>query len=101
MGTLTAIAPVILVGGIAVFVIYRLKRKYNQGNFGKKESKGAQHVLDSLIPIGMLFGCAIGVISSLLFPISLLSTISLGAGISYLFGYFTYEIYSKKETIVQ
>ncbi|NEU32607.1 hypothetical protein GN156_17945 [bacterium LRH843] len=53
--------------------------------------------LDSSIPLGMLFGCAIGVILSMFFPISLLSTLSLGAGIGLLFGYFVYENYSKKE----
>jgi len=29
------------------------------------------------------------------FPISLVFTVSLGAGIGYLFGFFAYEIYSK------
>jgi hypothetical protein len=96
MGFVMAIAPVVIVGGIVVFVIERLKHKYNQGNLGKKKSKGAQDLLDSLIPMGMLFGCAIGVIWGMFFQISLLSTVSLGAGIGYLFGYFAYEIYSKK-----
>lgn len=96
MGIVMAIAPVVLVGVIAVFVIGRLKHKYNQGNLGKKKSKGAQDLLDSLIPMGMLLGCAIGVILGTVFPLSLLYTISLGAGIGYLFGYFAYEIYSKK-----
>ncbi|MGE8206005.1 hypothetical protein ACQKP0_15770 [Heyndrickxia sp. NPDC080065] len=100
MGFVMAIAPVLIVGGIVVFVIERLKHKYNQGNLGKKKSKSAQDLLDSLIPMGMLFGCAIGVISGMFFPISLLSTVSLGSGIGYLFGYFAYEIYSKKENII-
>ncbi|MBS4189778.1 hypothetical protein KHA94_06090 [Bacillus sp. FJAT-49705] len=100
MGFVMAIAPVVIVGGIVVFVIERLKHKYNQGNLGKKKSKGAQDLLDSLIPIGMLFGCAIGVILGMFFPLPLLSTVSLGTGIGYLFGYFAYEIYSKKETII-
>ncbi|UJL46492.1 hypothetical protein KFZ58_00450 [Virgibacillus sp. NKC19-16] len=95
-----AIAPLVIVGGITVFVIGRLKHKYNQGNLGKKKSKGAQDLLDSLIPIGMIFGGAIGVILGMFSPISLLSTVSLGAGIGYLFGYFAYEIYSMKETTI-
>ena len=83
--------------GIVVFVIKRLEHKHNQGTLVKKKTKGAQNLLDSLIPLGMLFGCAVGVILSMFFPISLLSTLSLGAGIGLLFGYFAYEIYSKKE----
>ncbi|MFJ8064649.1 hypothetical protein ACIQYS_08465 [Psychrobacillus sp. NPDC096426] len=96
MEFIMAIAPVVLVGGIVLFVIKRLKHKYNQGNQSKKKSKGVQDLLDSLIPMGMLFGCVIGVIWGMLFQIPLLATVSLGAGIGYLFGYFAYEIYSKK-----
>ncbi len=92
-GIVYAITPVVIVGGIVLFVIGRLKHKYNQGNLGKKKSKNAQMFLDSLIPMGMIFGCAIGVILSIFFPISILYTVSLGAGIGYLFGYFAYEIY--------
>ena len=94
MWLITAIAPVVIVGGIVVFVIKRMKHKYKQGKLGKKKSKGAQNLLDSLIPMGMLFGCAIGLIFGIFFPISLLFTLSLGAGIGYLFGFFAYEIYS-------
>ncbi|WP_226035190.1 hypothetical protein [Aquibacillus saliphilus] len=97
MGFVMAIAPVVIVGVIVVFVIERLKHKYNHGKLGKKKSKSAQDLLDSLIPFGMLFGCAIGVILGIFSPISLLYTVSLGAGFGYLFGYFAYEIYSNKE----
>ncbi|WHY88647.1 hypothetical protein QNH39_12775 [Neobacillus novalis] len=96
MGLIMAIAPVVIVGGIVVYVIERLKHKYNQGNLGKKKSKGAQDLLNSLIPMGMLFGCAIGVIFGMFFSISLVFTVSLGAGIGYLFGFFAYEIYCNK-----
>jgi len=98
MGLVMAIVPVVIVGGIVVYVIERLKHKYNQGNLGKKKSKGAQNLLDSLIPMGMLFGCAIGIIFGMFFSISLVLTVSLGAGIGYLFGFFAYEIYSRKGT---
>ena len=97
MGILTAVAPVAIVGGISVFVVYRLKHKYKQGTLGKKKNKRVQHLLDSLIPIGMLLGCMISTISSIFLSLSLLSTLSLGAGFGLLFGYFSYEIYSKKE----
>ncbi|MFF2449148.1 hypothetical protein ACFVSW_18970 [Neobacillus sp. NPDC058068] len=99
MGLVMGIAPVVIVGGIVVYVIERLKHKYNQGNLGKKKSKGAQDLLDSLIPMGMLFGGVIGAIFGMFFPISLVFTVSLGAGIGYLFGFFAYEIYSKKGNI--
>ena len=90
------VLPLVIVGAIAVFVIKRLEHKHKQGKLGKKKTKGAQVLLDSLIPLGMLFGCAIGIIWGMFFSISLLSSVSLGAGIGYLFGYFAYEIYSKK-----
>ncbi|WP_144512196.1 hypothetical protein [Bacillus sp. FJAT-22090] len=97
MGFVLAIAPVVIAGGIAVFVIQRLKHTYSQGNLGKKKSKGMQKLWDSLIPLGMLFGCTIGVLWSLFFQSPLLTTITLGASIGYLFGFFAYEIYLKKE----
>ncbi|MGE7887552.1 hypothetical protein ACQKN7_09160 [Bacillus cereus] len=95
MWLLTVIAPVVIVGGIVVYVIGRLKHKYNNGNLGKKKSKNAQVLLDSFIPMGMLLGCLIGIIIGIFSPDSLLLSVSLGAGIGYLFGFFAYEIYSK------
>lgn len=98
MGFVLAIAPIVLAGGIAVFVIERLKRKYDKGNLGKEKSKGTQELLNSLIPIGMLFGCTIGIILSMLFQIPLLPTISLGASIGYLLGYLAFEFFYKQES---
>ena len=91
------ILPLVIVCGIAVFVVLRMKDKYKKGTLGKKKSKSAQHLLDSLIPLGMVMGCAVAVPISIFFPISLLSTLGWGPGIGLLFGYFAYEIYSKKE----
>ncbi|MED2792990.1 hypothetical protein P4256_14745 [Bacillus wiedmannii] len=95
MWLITAIAPVVIVGGIVVFVIKRLEHKYKNGKLGKKKSQKAQLLLDSLIPMGMLVGCIIGLIFDMFFPDFSLLSISLGSGIGYLFGYFAYEIYSK------
>lgn len=53
MWLITAIAPVVIVGGIVVFVIKRLEHKYKNGKLGKKKSQKAQLLLDSFIPIGM------------------------------------------------
>ena len=92
--------PLAIVGGIAVFVIKRMERKYKKGSLGKKKSKGAQNLLDSLIPLGMLIGCVVGILLSIFSPISLLSAIGLGAGIGLFFGYFAYEIYSKREYMI-
>ncbi|MCU4989050.1 hypothetical protein OCF10_08860 [Bacillus cereus] len=95
MWLLTAIAPVLIAGGIVVYVIGRLKHKYNNGTLGKKKSKKAQVLLDSFIPMGMLVGCLIGIIVDIFSPNYSLFTVGLGAGIGYLFGFFAYEFYSK------
>ncbi|MDA2238505.1 hypothetical protein PDN14_08455 [Bacillus cereus group sp. Bc222] len=95
MWLLTAIAPVVIIGGIVLYVIGRLKYKYDNGTLGKKKSNEAQILLDSLIPIGMFIGCMIGLIFGMFFPDFSLLSVSLGTGIGYLFGYFAYKIYSK------
>lgn len=92
--------PIVIMGGIAVFVVLRMKHKYKKGTLGKKKSKGAQNLLDSLIPFGMIIGCAVAVLLSLFSPISLLSTIAWGPGLGLLFGYFAYEVYSKKKKVL-
>ena len=91
------VLPVVIVGGIGLFVILRMKHKYKKGTLGKKKSEGAQVLLDSLIPFGMMIGLAVAILLSIISPIPLLSTIAWGPGIGMLFGYFAYEIYSKKE----
>ena len=89
--------PVVIVGWIAVFVILRMKHKYKKGTLGKKKSEGAQILLNSLIPFGMMIGFAVAVLLSMFSPISLLSASTWGPVIGMLFGYFAYEFYSKKE----
>ena len=91
------VLPVAIVGGIGVFVILRMKHKYKKGTLGKKKSKSAQNLLDSLIPFGMMIGLALSVLLSIFTPFYFLSAIAWGPGIGMLFGYFAYEIYSKKE----
>lgn len=91
------ILPIVIVGGIVLFVIGRLKRNYNQGEMSEKKPTGTKHLLDMAIPLGMLFGCAIGVILGIFFPTSALYTVSLGAGIGYLAGYFAYNMYTRKQ----
>lgn len=92
----SVLLPFLLVSGIAVFVVFRMKQKHEKGTLGKKKSKDAQNLLDSLIPLGMIIGCVAAILLSLFFSIPLLSTISLGAGIGLLFGYFAYELYSQE-----
>lgn len=87
--------PVIIVSGTAVFVVFRMKHKYKKGTLGKKQSKSAQTLLDSLIPLGMMTGCAVAMLLSMFFPITLLSAVGWGPGIGLLLGYVAYEIYSK------
>ncbi|UOQ50410.1 hypothetical protein MUN88_10315 [Gracilibacillus caseinilyticus] len=91
--------PFVIDAVIVLFVLYRLRHKYNQGELGKKKTKRAQVIVDSLIPMGMLAGCAIGVLAGIYLPYSLLLTISLGTGIGYLSGYFAYEMYSHQENM--
>jgi hypothetical protein len=62
-----------------------------------KKSKDAKDLKD-LIPLGMLFGSALGHFFGMFFkPNYVVFTISLGAGIGYLFGVIAYGIYSKKK----
>ena len=59
--------PLLIVSGIALFVIIKMKRKYKQRALGKKKTKNAQILLDSLIPFGMIIGCLIGIIVNAFF----------------------------------
>ena len=89
------VLPVIIAGAIALFVINQLKGKQKRGTLGKKETAQAQTLLDSLIPLGMIFGSAFGVLAGMIFPIALPTAIALGASFGLLGGYFAYEGYSK------
>ncbi|WP_053217053.1 hypothetical protein [Virgibacillus senegalensis] len=89
MGIMKILAPIVIVGAIGLFVVLRLKHKYNNGTLGKKKTKSAQTLLDSLIPLGMILGCLISVIFNM--------NVGLGAGVGFFLGYLAYEIYSKKE----
>ncbi|WP_284141162.1 hypothetical protein [Virgibacillus sp. LDC-1] len=61
-----------------------------------KNSKG--NIKSLFIPMGMLFGCNIGIILSMFFkPDFLVYFISLGAGLGLLFGVTALAISSKKE----
>ncbi|PIC80610.1 hypothetical protein CSV75_02120 [Sporosarcina sp. P18a] len=91
------VLPIIIAGLIVVFVIKRLDQKTKQGALPKKKSKGAQTLLDSLIPLGMLVGCILGLLISTISPISLGFAFSLGASFGLLGGYFAYERYGKRE----
>nr|WP_156906582.1 hypothetical protein [Alteribacter aurantiacus] len=97
MDIMSALFPLIFVSCIVVFVILRMNHKYKKGTLGKKESKGAQQLLDSSIPLGMLIGCMVAIVLSFFIPLTLLDSISYGIGIGFLLGYVAYEIYSKKE----
>lgn len=91
------VLPILIVGAIALFVILSLKFKQKRGTLGKKNTTEAQTWLDSMIPLGMVFGSAGGMLFSLFLPISMATAIALGSGIGLLGGYFAYDYYSKKE----
>ena len=98
MEVLKAILPLLVVGAIVVYVMTNLKRKHDKGKLGKKKTTGEQVLLDSLIPLGMIFGSAIGVLIGLFFSFSMLNSTVIGAGVGYLLGYIAYDSWSKKGT---
>lgn len=91
------VLPILIVGGMVIFVVMKMKQKYQTGTLGKKKSKKNQSLLDSLIPHGMITGCIMAIVTSAISSISLLSAFSMGPGLGLLFGYVAYEVYSKKE----
>lgn len=91
------VLPILIVGAIALFVIQSLKAKQKRGTLGKKKTTEAQTWLDSMIPLGMVFGSAGGVVFSLFFPVSMGLAIALGGALGLLGGYFAYSHYSKTE----
>ncbi|WP_369824346.1 hypothetical protein [Sporosarcina sp. P3] len=97
MEVLGIVLPIIIAGLIVVFVIKRLDQKTKQGALPKKKSTSAQTLLDSLIPLGMLMGCILGLFISMISSISLGFAFSLGASFGLLGGYFAYERYGNKE----
>lgn len=61
-----------------------------------EKSRNTKDFIDSLIPLGMIFGSAIGTILGMFFkPSFLIFTVS-GAGIGYLIGIILYAVYSEK-----
>ena len=78
MWFISALAPIVIVGGIVVFVMKRMERQYKEETLGKKKLKEAQNLLDIFIPIGMLVGCVIGLIFGMFSPDFSLLSISLG-----------------------
>ncbi|GIP38561.1 hypothetical protein J31TS4_18410 [Paenibacillus sp. J31TS4] len=63
-----------------------------------KKSRNAKDFIDSLIPLGMMMGCAAGVLIGIfLEPGFLVFTISIGAGVGCLSGTVAYGICSKQE----
>ncbi|WP_217587166.1 hypothetical protein [Lentibacillus saliphilus] len=96
---LPIVLPIIVVGGIALFIILRMKHKYEKGTLGKKKTKSAQNFLDSLIPLGMMIGLAVATLLSIFTSFSLLAATAWGPGIGMLVGYIAYEVYSKKEEV--
>ena len=87
--------PLIIVAGIAIFVVFRMVDKSKKGTLDKKQSKEAQNILDSLIPLGMLAGFTLALFLSMITEISMLTAAALGPGIGLLLGYVAYEIYSR------
>lgn len=93
--TVKILLPLIIVAGIAIFVVFRMVDKAKKGTLGRKQSKKDQDILDSLIPFGMIAGLAFALLLSMFTLISMMSAAALGPGLGLLAGYIAYEIYSR------
>lgn len=61
------------------------------------EKSNAKDFIDSLIALGIISGCAIGIIIGMFFkPSSLVFTVSFGTGIGYIIGVIAYGVFSKE-----
>ena len=79
---------ILLAGVISMFIILRLKSKFKgktSDDITKEQIVGAYF---------MPFGMILGAIYSLFSSVPLITT--LGPSIGFLFGYFAYEVYSRK-----
>ena len=88
MEMLKIVWPLLLTGVISLFIILRLKRKF-KGKTSEDITK-EQIVGGYFMPIGLVLGTVYSLFSS----IPLIN--SLGPSIGFLFGYFAYEVYSRK-----
>ena len=62
------------------------------------EKSNTKEFKNSFIPLGMIFGCAIGIIVGIYFkPSSLPYTVGIGSAIGYFIGVIAYGICSKME----
>ena len=94
MEMLEIVWPILLTGVISLFIILRLKRKFKgrtSNDVTREEIVGAY-----FMPFGMILGLIVSTIYSIFSSDSLLTNISMGPGIGFLFGYFAYEVYSRK-----
>ena len=88
MEMLKIVWPLLLTGVISVFIILRLKSKFKgrtSDDITKEEIVGAY-----FMPIGLVLGTMYSLFSS----VPLIT--SLGPSFGFLFGYFAYEVYSRK-----
>ena len=94
MEMLKIVWPLLLTGAISLFIILRLKRKFKgrtSNDVTREEIVGAY-----FMPFGMILGGIVSTIYSMFSSDSLLTNVSMGPGIGFLFGYFAYEVYSRK-----
>ena len=88
MEMLKIVWPILLAGVISLFIILRLKSKFKgktSDDITREQIVGAYF---------MPFGLILGTIYSMFSSVPLLT--SIGPGIGFLFGYFAYEVYSRK-----
>ena len=88
MEMLEIVWPLVLTAAIVIFIILRLKSKFKgktSDDITREEIVGGY-----FMPIGLVLGTVYSLFSS----IPLIN--SLGPSIGFLFGYFAYEVYSRK-----
>lgn len=94
VGMLKIVWQILLVGAISLFIILRLKSKFKgrtSDDITREEIVGAY-----FMPFGMILGVIVSAIYSMFSSDSLLTNVSMGPSIGFLFGYVAYEVYSRK-----
>ena len=94
MELLKMVWQILLAGAISLFIILRLKSKF-KGKTSNDITR-AQIVGAYFMPFGMIFGASVSAIYSMFSSVHLVTTVSVGASLGFLFGYFAYEFYSRK-----
>ena len=87
MWFISALAPIVIVGGIVVFVMKRMERQYKEETLGKKKIKRSSKLIRHFHTYRNACRLCNWFDFRHVFPDFSLLSISLGSGIGYLFGF--------------